>query len=137
MAVGTTNTNNSYTGDGVTTTFPFTFDLQMASDLQVSVADTIQIGNYLVNINIADVGGSVVFNTAPASGLNVFLNRVIPLLQSVTFETEGSIPEITLSNVLDRNVMMAQQLAAADDLGLSFPANLPATFASALPNKPL
>lgn len=75
MPIGTTNAyNGPYTANGATTTFPFTFKVLSTSQVSVilrtnGVDTTVSSGSYTVTLSgSSPSSGSVVFNTAPASG---------------------------------------------------------------------
>lgn len=117
MTVSTTTTRSTFTGDGVTTTFPFTFALQQASDMTVYVNTVLQTLGSQYTVSPAGgsypcVGGNVVFqlgNTPVnlAAGLCV---RVLTFTQTVQLPTEGSLASATLENIADRSTMQIQQV---------------------------
>jgi hypothetical protein len=123
MTVTTTTLTASFTGDGTTVTFPFNFYLQETSDLQVSVSEIIQsVGSYTVSINSGNVGGSVVFNTAPANLAPVFLQRVVPITQVTNFSNESGFPALTIINMFDKLTTIDQQVSFTLGLALQLPA---------------
>lgn len=134
MTVATTNLTANFTGDGSTTTFPFTFALQLPSDLQVFLNSVIQLTSvYTVSINANGVGGNVIFITAPAAAVKIFFERVLPFTQLTHLSSEGAIPSISLEQMIDRTVMIDQQLSLAGSLTLSIPASLAGIVSTVLP----
>jgi len=125
MTVTTTTLTNIYLGDGVTTVFPFTFDCQVATDILVRVNNaTIVPPAYAVQINDNNTGGNVTVFTPPPSMQQVFLERVLPVTQLTPLSTEGTIPAQTLEDMIDRCIMIDQQLDLQATLSLSIPAQL-------------
>ena len=124
MPVTTTNLTANFTGDGTTTLFPFTFFLQLTTDLEVFLAGVLQSsGAYTVSINANNVGGTVSFVTAPASGVAIFFERVVPVTQTTNLTNEGEIPSVTLVGMIDRLTTIDQQISLTTSLALQIPAS--------------
>lgn len=124
-----------YTGNGVTTIFPFTFKVQDVSQLQVyqyviatGVATLLDPSLYTVSGTLPGVGS---INYAPlglpmSSLYKVLIYREAALLQNMDIENQGGfLPEV-LEIELDRLSMVDQQLQ--EQLGRSLqvdPGNVP------------
>jgi hypothetical protein len=131
MTVGTTNVRNYFTTDGSTLSFPFTFTLLQASDVEVYVNTVLQTqgSDYTVSPTGGEfpcVGGSIVFISAPAADAdptvpNGVILRETDLEQEVEFEVEESIAETVFETALDKVTMMVQQLADQLSLCLQLP----------------
>jgi len=89
MTVSSTTTKNSYSGNGSTTVFAYTFKIFDEDDIAVILRDdataveTVQTitTNYTVS-GVGDAGGgNITFVTAPATGKTVVLLRSTPLSQ--------------------------------------------------------
>ena len=82
MTVSSTNTRNSYSGDGSTTVFSYTFKIFDDDDITVivrSAAGTETVQTKTTHYSVSGVGdtggGNITFVTAPASGETVVLLR--------------------------------------------------------------
>ncbi len=115
MTVSTTNLTSNFTGDGVTTDFPFTFDLQKAADMVVKVNGAIMPSGYSVipgNLAYPCAGGTVRITTPPTTGAVGLLYRNSDFLQSFAVPVDGDYDEQQLNNAFDKTVMLAQQINA-------------------------
>lgn len=109
----TVETNKvTFTGNGSTTVFPFTFRVFTAADIEVYLDGVLQTltTHYSVAIDPSVEGGSVTFVTAPASSVAVLIKRVVDFTQPSRFPTEGRLPESTFENAVDRATMLLVQL---------------------------
>lgn len=90
------------TGNGVTTVFPFHFQISAQGDLVVKVDDVLQ--TLTTHYSVAGVGlpagGSVTFVTAPASGADVLIYRDTQLKRDTDYQENGDL----LANTLDADV---------------------------------
>lgn len=124
----------TYTGDGVTTTFPFPSRFFSDDDLSVGVNNVEQDpSTYMVTGAGSATGGSVIFNAAPAVGAGVLLLRKPEASQLVDFVNGQTILEGTLDNALDRLTMLIQYVLRLSertvrigDLDISLDMMLPA-----------
>ena len=112
---------NSYTGNGVTTVFPYTFKLLAQADIEVTVDGVVKTltTDYTVSGVGVDGGGNVTFVTAPANGTTVVLHRAMAYKRDIDYQENGDLPAATLDEDVDRVVMMAQQLDEANDRALA------------------
>mgnify|MGYP003483727106 FL=1 len=66
----------SYTGDGITTEYSFSFPFFQNADVKVSVDNQLLDNTgYDVNPNNDFIGGTVIFRTAPQSGTHIDIFR--------------------------------------------------------------
>lgn len=115
MAVGLYNGPNVSTGNGVTTIFPYTFEILDDGDLAVYADDVLQASGYTVS-GVGDaVGGNVTFAVAPATGVEIRLQRAAAYSRQVDYQRNGSFDEETVDSDFDRAVMLIQQLKALTD----------------------
>lgn len=116
MAVSTTNAfDGPFIANGATTSFPFTFTAQTASDVRVLV-DGADVSGYSVEIH-ADGGGTVSFDTAPATGsLLIWLDP--DFAQTTAFEDGSAWLAGPVNAVNDRAALRDQALAR--DIGRGF-----------------
>lgn len=116
MTVSTSTSRWEYDGNDATTVFAYTGKIFAAADLVVHIIDadgnaTLQTLNtdYTVSGAGATAGGSITFNTAPATGETVLIRRVLSLVQSTSVKNQGAFyPEIH-EDAFDRMVMVDQQ----------------------------
>ena len=108
---------NSYTGNGVTTVFPYTFKLLAQADIEVTVDGVVKTltTDYTVSGVGVDGGGNVTFVTAPANGTTVVLHRAMAYKRDIDYQENGDLPAATLDEDVDRVVMMTQQLGEQND----------------------
>lgn len=121
--VSSTSNEVIYAGDGVTTVFPFTFNVWNSgseNDLVVSkvVVDTGVVTNltlttdYTVALThaIPSPGSITVLGTPIPTGTSLIILRQLPLTQQVSVADNSATPAATTNQVYDRQVMLAQQL---------------------------
>ena len=116
----TTRKAGPFTGNGLTTVFPFSFKVFAAADLLVVSTDlsgnetTLVLGSaYSVVVNAnqdANPGGTVVMSTAPASGFLVTLASALPQLQPVVLTNMGGFYPSIINDALDRLTIFCQQI---------------------------
>ncbi|MBT5303819.1 MAG: hypothetical protein HOL31_01915 [Candidatus Scalindua sp.] len=101
-------------GNGSKTAFTFDFPAQATTDIEVYEVDTTTLAatlltvttHYTTALNATTEGGTVTYVTAPASGKNSFIKRVMDLDQQTAVPTEGNIPEASLNNEFDKSRMI-------------------------------
>jgi hypothetical protein len=119
MTISSTTVKNSYSGDGSTTTFSYTFKIFQDSDIQVIIRSangtettkTITT-HYTVTGAGNSGGGSVIFTSGniPTSTETVVLRRNIPQTQSIDYIANDPFPAESHEEGLDRATMAIQQL---------------------------
>jgi hypothetical protein len=110
-----------YTGNGVTTAFPFAFKVFAAADLQViatSVAGVLSTlvlnSDYTVTLNVDQTvlpGGTITTLVAPVNLSKLVIIGALPYDQPLGLPGGGNFNPIALGNELDRQVMQIQQIA--------------------------
>lgn len=124
MAVPVQVTYNVSNGNGVTTSFACDFVVQLAGDLVVKVAGVTK--TYPSDYTITNLGTTsnaiVVFGTAPANGVEVVRQRILPLARTAyDYQQSGDFLAAVVNADLDRLWMAMQQLDTANDFALRFP----------------
>jgi hypothetical protein len=116
MAVSTTNAvSGPYLANGATTVFPFTFTAPSTSEVAVITRDTdgvdttINPSLYAVSLT-ASGGGSVTFDTAPASGLQVLIYLDPSFTQEIEFENGSAWLAEPVNEGNDRSALRDQAL---------------------------
>ncbi|HEE3519267.1 TPA: right-handed parallel beta-helix repeat-containing protein [Klebsiella pneumoniae] len=141
MTVSTEVDHNDYTGNGVTTSFPYTFRIFKKSDLTVQVAD--------LNDNIAVLtldtdysvmgsgsysGGSVVLLSPLANGWKISISRSLPATQETDLRNQGKFFAEVHEDAFDKLTMLIQQCFSFLRLALRKPSFI-ANFYDALGNQ--
>lgn len=114
MTLSTTTNRTQLSGNGVTTDIPVNFKFLQASDLQIkekigSAEATVITSGFTVNQN-ADKTGTVVMDTAPASGTTIFVRRITPLTQETDYTTGGAVSQEVHETAYDKLTMITQQI---------------------------
>lgn len=114
----TTRLAGPYPCDGSVLSFPFSFKVFTADDLQILLTDangttvTASGSLYAVNLN-ADQdnypGGTVAFGTAPSSGSWVTINSNVAATQPASLSNGGGFYPKVIEYALDRLTMLVQQ----------------------------
>lgn len=115
MTVATTTNRVSYSGDGATIIFPFTFSIFEYTDLIVILTDSDGNDTTLsldVDYTVEGTtnGGNVTLTTAPALGETLTIIRELPITQEVDYIENDSFPAETHEEALDKATMILQQL---------------------------
>lgn len=130
MTLSTTTNFNTYTGNGGSSVFAFTYDVFQQSDIVVSVADS--SGNittlafatdYTVQglaagggialpgtITLVDAGQAWLSGGNLATGYTLTVSRVMPLTQLTSLRNQGEFFPEVVENTFDQVVMQIQQM---------------------------
>jgi len=125
MTVSTTTNKITYSGNGATTVFPFSFSTPaVASDIQViyvdpsgnstTLASTVYtiVFNPATTLNPTPVGGSVTYNPGGIpipTGSTLTILRQLPLQQNTSLTNQISLFQQTIELALDYVTMLVQQ----------------------------
>jgi hypothetical protein len=119
MTVSSTTVKNSYSGNGSTTVFAYTYKIFADSDLQViirSAAGTETTKTITTHYTVAGAGdangGSVTFTVGnvPTATETVVLRREVPQTQAIDYIANDPFPAESHEEGLDRATMNIQQL---------------------------
>ncbi|HAH3340207.1 TPA: phage tail protein [Escherichia coli] len=117
MTVSTEVGHNVYTGNGVTTTFPYTFRVFDKSDLVVQIVDLEENITVLVldtDYSVTGVGGynggNVMLRTALTSGYRIFVSRELPVTQETDLRNQGKFLAEVHEDAFDKLTMLIQQV---------------------------
>ena len=125
MTVSSVTNRVSYTGNGSTTAFAFSHPFRLTADLVVTVRTTAtgaeslktEGSDYTVS-GTSDAGtggyssGTVTFTTAPASGTQIHIDRVVTRTQTADFISGDGIPPASIEGALDKLSLSVQELDA-------------------------
>ena len=116
MTVSSSTNKVSYSGNGASTIFAYTFKIFDEDDLTVILrasdgTETVQTitTDYTVSGVEDDGGGNVTFVTAPASGVTVVIIREQPLTQGLDLVANDPFSAENLEASLDKLTFMVQQ----------------------------
>ena len=119
MTVSSTTVKNSYSGNGSTTVFAYTFKIFADSDLQVIIRSSTGTEttktittHYTVSGAGDSSGGNVTFTSGntPTSGETVVIRRAVPQTQAIDYIANDPFPAETHEEGLDRATMTTQQV---------------------------
>ncbi|HBA3366585.1 TPA: hypothetical protein J8Z66_002678 [Escherichia coli] len=128
MTVSTEVDHNEYTGNGVTTSFPYTFRIFKKSDLVVQVVDLDENLNelildtdYTVTGAGGYVGGNVVLTTPLSNGYQISISRELPVTQETDLRNQGKFFAEVHEDAFDKLTMLIQQVRSWFSLALRKP----------------
>ncbi|MHC7550838.1 hypothetical protein ACYAZR_09760 [Klebsiella pneumoniae] len=141
MTVSTEVDHNDYTGNGVTTSFPYTFRIFKKSDLTVQVADlnenitvlTLDT-DYSVTGASTYSGGNVVLMSPLANGWQISISRDLPVTQETDLRNQGKFFAEVHEDAFDKLTMLIQQCFSFLRLALRKPSFI-ANYYDALNNR--
>src|SRR5574341_793077 len=113
---------NEYDGNGVTTVYPYSFQLLASTDLVVKVGGIVQVSGFTVSGIGNQSGGNVTFTTPPPVGTkNVLLSRELKLERDTDYQYNGDLREETIDRDFNRLWQVAQGQDAIQDGTLRAP----------------
>ncbi|MCL7670014.1 phage tail protein, partial [Enterobacter cloacae complex sp. OE43NF] len=131
MTVSTVVDHNDYTGNGVTTSFPYTFRIFKKTDLAVSVIDLSENITELVldtDYTVTNAGGynggSVVLTTPLASGWQISIARELEPTQETDLRNQGKFFAEVHEDAFDKLTMLIQQVRSWFSLALRKPTSI-------------
>ena len=119
MTISSTTVKNSYSGDGSTPSFNYTFKIFADSDLQViirSAAGTETVKTITTHYTVSGAGntngGSITFTAGniPTATETVVLRRAVPQTQAIDYIANDPFPAESHEEGLDRATMTTQQI---------------------------
>jgi hypothetical protein len=119
MTVSSTTTKNSYSGNGSTTVFAYTFKIFDEDDVAVVLRNnttgaesTQTITTHYTVSGVGNTGGgNITFVTAPTSSQTVVLLRTTPLTQLTDYTPNDPFPAETHETALDKLTHITQELS--------------------------
>lgn len=128
MTVSTEVDHNDYTGNGVTTSFPYTFRIFKKSDLVVQVVDLnenitelILDTDYTVTGAGGYSGGNVILMAALTNGYQISISRELPVTQETDLRNQGKFFAEVHEDAFDKLTMLIQQVRSWLSLALRKP----------------
>ena len=119
MTISTTTLRNSYSGNGSTTAFAYTYPINTTSEITVIERSALGVetvkaeGTGSTNYGIADngaAGGTITMVTAPAAGTTLIILRNTSLTQETDYVANDPFPAETHEDALDKLQMQTQEL---------------------------
>lgn len=131
MTVSTEVYHNDYTGNGVTTSFPYTFRIFKKADLTVSVIDLSENITVLVldtDYTVTNAGGfnggSVVLTSPLANGWQISIARELEATQETDLRNQGKFFAEVHEDAFDKLTMLIQQVGSMFRLALRKPSSI-------------
>ncbi|MEP9157358.1 glycosyl hydrolase family 28-related protein [Enterobacter hormaechei] len=131
MTVSTVVDQNDYTGNGVTTSFPYTFRIFKKSDLAVSVVDLSENITVLVldtDYTVTNAGGynggNVVLTAPLATGWKISIARELEPTQETDLRNQGKFFAEVHEDAFDKLTMLIQQVGSMFRLALRKPSSI-------------
>lgn len=131
MTVSTVVDHNDYTGNGVTTSFPYTFRIFKKTDLAVSVVDLdenitelVLDTDYTVTNASGYNGGNVVLTTPLANGWQISIARELEPTQETDLRNQGKFFAEVHEDAFDKLTMLIQQVGSMFRLALRKPSSI-------------
>nr|WP_128755123.1 tail fiber domain-containing protein [Pantoea vagans] len=128
MTVSTVVNHEQYTGNGVTTVFPYRFRILKSAHMVVTVSDTAGVIRTLIagtDYTITGVGlvagGNVVLSSALADGWLISLDRDLPAVQETDLRNQGRFFAETHEDAFDYLTMLIQRALSVFGLALQKP----------------
>lgn len=128
MTVSTEVDHNEYAGNGVTTSFPYTFRIFHKSDLVVQVVDLdenitdlVLDTDYTVTGAGGYTGGNVILTTALENGFRISIARELPVTQETDLRNQGQFFAEVHEDAFDKLTMLIQQSNGSFSLALKKP----------------
>ena len=119
MTISTTTVSQSYSGDGSTTAFTYSFPINSTTEIKVIERSALGVetvkseGTGSTNYGIVDngaSGGTVTMVTAPASGTTLVLIRDTSLTQGTDYVENDPFPAESHESALDKVQMQIQEI---------------------------
>ncbi|WP_250188637.1 hypothetical protein [Escherichia coli] len=131
MTVSTVVDHNDYTGNGVTTSFPYTFRIFKKTDLTVSVVDLSENITVLVldtDYTVTNAGGynggSVVLTAPLTNGWQISIARELEPTQETDLRNQGKFFAEVHEDAFDKLTMLIQQAYSVFRLALRKPSSI-------------
>lgn len=100
-----------YLADGATRTYTFSFPIFADEDLEVLLNGALQLGGYSISGAGVTSGGTLTFDTAPASGVIITIERRMAFERLTDFIEGGDFSAAAINTELDYLVAGLQQVA--------------------------
>lgn len=113
MTLSTSQNTKLYTGDNLTVAFAFPYLFYANSHLRVTVDGDVKVLATDYNVTGAgnEAGGTVTFNSAPATSAAIVIQRIVDYVQETDFENFDGNPADVTERQFDLLTMQTQQLA--------------------------
>lgn len=131
MTISTTTTKKVYNGNGIATVFAYDFYIDVASDLEVYLADvngTLVLQTITTDYSVSGAGnpagGNVTFVSPPDTGTgNIVILRKTPLTQETDYIEGDTFPAEEHEKALDKLTRIVQELQEGLDRAVKIQAN--------------
>ncbi|WP_223271286.1 hypothetical protein [Buttiauxella sp. B2] len=131
MTVSTEVDHNDYTGNGITTVFPYHFRIFKQSDLIVVTADLDDNQNELIlgtDFTVTEAGsyqgGNIILVSPLSIDWKISLSRVLPVTQETDLRNQGKFFAEVHETAFDKLTMLIQQVGTMFGLALRKPSSI-------------
>ncbi|MGU9992710.1 hypothetical protein [Bordetella avium] len=121
MTVPNQNPVSSHVGNGVSTAFSYGFMCLAAKDMTVLINYERVVSGFVIQGLGSKVGGTVVFDVPPASGVSVILTLDVVLERQTDYQYNGDFQAPTVNNDFDRLWLALQGVDGKASSSLRFP----------------
>ncbi len=110
MTVAAETPINTYTANGSTSVFAFTFRIENESELKIYIGDVEQTSGFTVSGVGINGGGSVTFTTNPSNGAILLFLREMTSTRTIDYQNSGDFKADTVNEDLDRVWLKIQEI---------------------------
>jgi len=110
MTVAAETPINTYTANGSTTVFAYTFRIEDASEIKIYHDEVEQTSGFSVSGVGSNGGGSITYTTAPSSGTVVLFLRAMPSTRTIDYQNSGDFRADTVNEDIDRVWLKLQEI---------------------------
>lgn len=117
----TSKSKIQYIANGQNTVYETPFSVYIQTGVEVYFDDVkIEPQNYSVSLD-AQKRATITFNSAPANGVVITLNRVLPVLRTSSFQEGGSLRASTLNYEFDYQMACLQDVSEIASRSMAYP----------------
>lgn len=107
--IGTSN-RTEHEGNGILTTFPYNFRVDLLAHMTVFVAGEEVVSGWSITGLGSPTGGDIIFDDAPLDGDLIVFLRVVPITQGMDYQPYDPFPAESHEHALDWLTFICQQL---------------------------
>lgn len=119
--ISSTTRSISYTTDGTSTVFPFTFAAADKDHITATLAGSTVTGFSVLLNTDPSTGGTVTFTSAPTANQTLVIKRTTPATQLVDFVPGTNLDAEVLESALDKITMLTQEYESDNGRSLKLP----------------
>ena len=121
IEIGSIKPRIRFVATGENKSFDFSFRIFSINDLDVYINDILQDSGYVVTVSPNSIGGNITFNTPPAEGSIITINRNLDIKRTTDFSESKAFRSKMLNHEFDYQTACLEQLSDNLDRTMSFP----------------